>query len=94
MACWSDSGRALYAIPESAFEKTNIELHKKYGPIVRLASGLYIFGDVDAARVIYAHGNVFEKVCPNIYRHNTMLIANRLHGIQPGCLLTPQNIRS
>lgn len=48
---------------KGAFEKTNIELHKKYGPIVRLAPGLYSVDDVDAAKVIYAHGNAFPKVC-------------------------------
>src|SRR5687767_8103807 len=49
-------------IYKGSFEITNIKLHKKYGPIVRVAPHEYSIDDVDAARMIYAHGNAFVKV--------------------------------
>lgn len=47
---------------KGVFEETNIELHRKYGPIVRIAPHEYSIDDVDAARTIYGHGNAFIKV--------------------------------
>ena len=47
---------------KGSFELTNIELHKKYGPIVRIAPHEYSIDDVDAAKIIYGHGNNFPKV--------------------------------
>ena len=44
------------------FEVTNVELHKKYGPIVRIAPHEYSIDDVDGAKTIYGHGNAFVKV--------------------------------
>jgi hypothetical protein len=44
------------------FEQTDIELHKRYGPIVRIAPGEYSIDDVEAMRTIYGHGTAFIKV--------------------------------
>jgi hypothetical protein len=49
-------------IYKGSFEATDVELHKKYGAIVRIAPGEYSIDDVDAARTIYGHGNAFKKV--------------------------------
>jgi hypothetical protein len=49
-------------IYKGSFERSNIELHKKYGPIVRIAPGEYSIDDVEAAKTIYGHGNAFVKV--------------------------------
>ena len=49
-------------IYKGGFEEMNIELHRKYGPIVRVAPHEYSIDDVDAARTIYGHGNAFIKV--------------------------------
>lgn len=49
-------------IYKGRFELTEIELHKKYGPIVRIAPHEYSIDDVDAAKIIYGHGNHFPKV--------------------------------
>jgi hypothetical protein len=45
-----------------SFELTEIELHKKYGPIVRIAPHEYSIDDVEAAKTIYGLGNNFPKV--------------------------------
>jgi hypothetical protein len=50
------------AIYKGDFEITNVELHKKYGPIVRIAPHEYSIDDVQAAKEIYGHGNAFVKV--------------------------------
>lgn len=52
----------LNQIYKGHFEKTNIELHKKYGPIVRIAPREYSIDDVQATKEIYGHGNTFIKV--------------------------------
>ncbi|KFY96163.1 hypothetical protein V498_02853, partial [Pseudogymnoascus sp. VKM F-4517 (FW-2822)] len=51
----------LYKIYKGDFEKTNIGLHEKYGPVVRIAPNEYSIDDVGAAKVIYGHGNAFDK---------------------------------
>ncbi|GME52388.1 Cytochrome P450 [Neofusicoccum parvum] len=43
------------------FHKTNIELHRKYGPIVRIAPGEYSLSDPAAVKPIYGHGTAFIK---------------------------------
>lgn len=48
----------LYQIHQGRFEQVNIELHRKYGPIVRIAPGEYSFDDVNAAKTIYAHVSI------------------------------------
>lgn len=52
----------LYKIYKGNFERTNINLHKKYGPVVRIALNEYSIDDVRAAKIIYGHGNAFVKV--------------------------------
>lgn len=57
------------------FELVNVELHKRYGPIVRIAPGQYSFDDVDAARVVYGSGAGFVKVleaCPVTQKISTV----------------------
>jgi hypothetical protein len=49
-------------IYKGSFELTEIELHKKYGAIVRIAPHEYSIDDVDAAKTIYGLGNSFPKV--------------------------------
>ena len=56
----------FFAIYKGSFEKTNIELHRKYGPIVRVAPGEYSIDDYEAARIIYGYGNAFVKVRTSI----------------------------
>jgi hypothetical protein len=52
----------FFEIYKGSFERSNIELHKKYGPIVRIAPAEYSIDDVEAAKTIYGHGNAFVKV--------------------------------
>jgi len=49
-------------IYKGSFEVVDVELHRKYGPIVRIAPHEYSIDDVDAARTIYGLGNAFVKV--------------------------------
>ncbi|KAK5230816.1 hypothetical protein LTR47_007371 [Exophiala xenobiotica] len=51
----------LREVAKGQFEKTNIALHKKYGPIVRIAPGYYSVDDMNAISVIYGHGTHFVK---------------------------------
>ncbi|KAL0260963.1 hypothetical protein SLS55_004655 [Diplodia seriata] len=43
------------------FPWTNIALHKKHGPIVRIAPNEYSIDDPEAIRTIYGHGTAFTK---------------------------------
>ncbi|KAH7093666.1 cytochrome P450 [Paraphoma chrysanthemicola] len=43
------------------FHEDNIELHRKYGSIVRIAPNQYSIDDPDAIRTIYGHGTQFTK---------------------------------
>ncbi|KIX01993.1 uncharacterized protein Z518_07932 [Rhinocladiella mackenziei CBS 650.93] len=43
------------------FEKTNIQLHRKYGSIVRIAPNYYSIDDTEAIKTIYGHGTSFVK---------------------------------
>ncbi|KAH7016686.1 hypothetical protein EDB80DRAFT_873425 [Ilyonectria destructans] len=43
------------------YHKTNIELHRKYGPIVRIAPSQYSIDSLEAAKIIYGHGSHFAK---------------------------------
>ncbi|EXJ63764.1 hypothetical protein A1O7_00099 [Cladophialophora yegresii CBS 114405] len=51
----------LRKVWQGDFEKTNVALHKKYGPIVRIAPNYYSIDDADAIKTIYGHGNQFVK---------------------------------
>jgi hypothetical protein len=52
----------LREVATGHFEKTNIALHKKYGPIVRISPRYYSVDDMNAISVIYGHGTHFVKV--------------------------------
>ncbi|EXK46257.1 hypothetical protein FOMG_04463 [Fusarium oxysporum f. sp. melonis 26406] len=43
------------------YPKTSIELHRKYGPIVRIAPNEYSIDDPAAAKIIYGSGRGFTK---------------------------------
>lgn len=58
----------FHAVYKGNFELTNVELHKKYGSVVRVAPNEYSIDDVDAAKTIYGHGSNFIKV-PCLYIH-------------------------
>jgi hypothetical protein len=60
----------FFEIYKGSFEVTNVGLHKKYGPIVRIAPNEYSIDDVEAARLIYGHGNAFVKVCHYYFPHS------------------------
>jgi hypothetical protein len=51
----------LRAILKGDFEKTNIELHRKHGPIVRIGPNLYSFNDASATALIYGSSPTFPK---------------------------------
>lgn len=44
------------------FEKVNVRLHDRYGPIVRIAPNEYSIDDSEASKIIYGHGTSFTKV--------------------------------
>lgn len=43
------------------FNKDNIRLHHKYGPVVRLGPNIYSFNDPEAVKTIYGKGTEFDK---------------------------------
>lgn len=53
----------LLEIYKGSFEVTDIDTHRKYGPIVGVAPGEYSIDYVVAARTIYGHENRFLKAC-------------------------------
>lgn len=64
----------FFEVYKGSFEVSNVELHKKYGPVVRIAPQEYSIDDVEAAKVIYGLGSGFVKVysllaeCHNDFR--------------------------
>ncbi|KAF5521032.1 Pisatin demethylase [Colletotrichum aenigma] len=48
-------------IKQGNFEKVNISLHEKYGPIVRYGPNRYSINDAEASKTIYGHGTQFPK---------------------------------
>lgn len=48
-------------IRNGRFHTKNIELHRRYGPIVRIAPNEYSIDDPDSIRTIYGHGTKFIK---------------------------------
>ena len=48
-------------ISRGDFHDTNIELHRKYGKIVRIAPNQYSIDDPEAIKIIYALGSPFPK---------------------------------
>jgi hypothetical protein len=63
-----------------------LDLHDKYGPVVRIAPNEISFVDKDALAKVYGHSSGTKKVrCFPGTRTKTMLISiDRLHGITPG----------
>ncbi|KAJ5305480.1 Cystathionine beta-synthase core [Penicillium atrosanguineum] len=51
----------LFEVCQGHFEKTNIELHKRYGSIVRISPYTYSINDPGAIRQIYGAGSAFTK---------------------------------
>lgn len=58
--------RAWYCweIYKGSFERTNQQLHSRYGPIVRIAPYEYSIDDVDSAKVIYSTGGASFPKAP------------------------------
>jgi hypothetical protein len=52
------------AIRSREYQKINIELHQKHGPIVRLAPNEYSIDDPEAASIIYRTKDQLVKVEP------------------------------
>ncbi|EXJ66233.1 uncharacterized protein A1O5_10849 [Cladophialophora psammophila CBS 110553] len=50
-----------YKLLKGDFEKLNIELHKKYGRVVRIAPNEYSINDSTAIKLLYGHGTKFLK---------------------------------
>ncbi|KAI9148745.1 Pisatin demethylase [Paramyrothecium foliicola] len=50
-----------HKVHQGEFEKVNVALHKKYGPIVRYGPNRYSIDDVDATNIIYGHGKKYSK---------------------------------
>lgn len=61
LAGWTDLWR-LYVVWTRQPQVVHIDLHKKYGSIVRLGPRSVSVGDPDAAKVIYALNAGFVKV--------------------------------
>ncbi|KAF3020091.1 hypothetical protein E8E14_003548 [Neopestalotiopsis sp. 37M] len=43
------------------FHRTNLELHQRHGPIVRIAPNEYSLDDPAACKILYGHGTEFHK---------------------------------
>ena len=50
------------AIASRKWDQINIELHRKYGPVVRIAPNEYSIDDPDAANIIYRSRDQLLKV--------------------------------
>ncbi|KAL4892892.1 cytochrome P450 [Aspergillus ambiguus] len=51
----------LLEVSQGHFERTNVQLHKKYGPIVRIGPSKFSISDPAAVRALYAAGSKFPK---------------------------------
>jgi hypothetical protein len=51
----------LRRVHNGQFEKDNISLHKKHGPIVRVAPDHYSIDDLAAVKQVYGIGTQFRK---------------------------------
>lgn len=60
---WSRFTRAwyLYRVSRGHFEKENIDLHNKLGPIVRIAPDQYSCTGIEAIKKVYGLGSKFPK---------------------------------
>jgi hypothetical protein len=76
------------------FEKVNVRLHDRYGPIVRIAPNEYSIDDSEAIKIIYGHGTGFTKVSSPLignFCSNTDSLP-RPHGITPVAVLIRTSI--
>ncbi len=83
-------------IYKGKFEHSDMDLHKRYGPIVRIAPREYSIDDVEAAKTIYGHGGAFPKVDMSTPVQHSCRIAHywRRLGIGLGCHRMRQRPRS
>ena len=51
----------LYQMYRGDMEKTNIALHRKYGPVVRIAPNEVSLDDPESVKIIYGHATEFIK---------------------------------
>ena len=51
----------LFSVRRGRFEQENVELHAKYGKIVRIAPNEYSIADPDAIKTMYGRGTQFRK---------------------------------
>jgi hypothetical protein len=63
LAAYTDWWRFFENIGQKS-EKTFIELHQKYGDIVRIGPNVLSFADPRAVKTIYGLNKGFTKVCP------------------------------
>ena len=49
------------AIQHGSFDKVNLDLHRKYGPIVRVAPNMYSIDNPAAIKIIYGINSKFPK---------------------------------
>lgn len=60
---WTRFSKLWYLkhVKQGHFEKENIQLHKQYGPVVRLGPNLYSISDAAAVKTVYGTGSKFPK---------------------------------
>ncbi|KAI9925112.1 hypothetical protein ASPWEDRAFT_176383 [Aspergillus wentii DTO 134E9] len=51
----------LWQMKRGDFHKTNIQLHERNGPVVRIAPNYFSLSDPAAAKAIYGHGSKYAK---------------------------------
>ncbi|KAF2176414.1 cytochrome P450 [Zopfia rhizophila CBS 207.26] len=51
----------LRQVSHRDFQKTNIELHRRYGPVVRIAPNEFSIDDPEAVKIIYGHGTQYSQ---------------------------------
>lgn len=67
--------------------KINMDLHKKYGPIVRIAPNEYSIDDLEASKIIYRSRDPLVKVCPGVLQNperSSLIGLCRRHDMQGG----------
>ena len=52
----------LTAINSRKYQQINIDLHRKYGPVVRIAPNEYSIDDIESSKVIYRSRDQLVKV--------------------------------